>query len=79
MDGFFAEAFWLAGKEMRRTWLSYPLTGLFALFLGFFVVPSLSGVFEFDGFGVEGRRMEILLQCLLRRLPLPNNLRFPWG
>jgi hypothetical protein len=58
MEGFFAEAFWLAGKEMRRTWFSYPLTGLFALFLGFFVVPSLSGVFELEGFGAEGRRME---------------------
>ncbi len=53
-----AEAFWLARKEMRRTWLSYPLTGLFVLFLGFFVVPSLSGVFEFEGFGAGGRRME---------------------
>ena len=58
MDGFFAEASWLAGKEIRRTWLSYPLTGLLALFLGFFVVPSVSGVFEFEGFGAEGRRME---------------------
>ena len=57
VDGF-AESFWLARKEMRRTWLSYPLTGLFVLFLGFFVVPSLSGVFEFDGFGAEGRRVE---------------------
>jgi hypothetical protein len=54
----FAGAFWLASKEMRRTWLSYPLTGLFVLFLGFFVVPSLSGVFEFEGFGTWGRRME---------------------
>jgi hypothetical protein len=60
MDGFFAEAFWLAGKEMRKTWLSYPLTGLFALMLGFLVVPSASGVFEFEGFGAEGRRMEYL-------------------
>jgi hypothetical protein len=53
-----ADAYWLARKEMRRTWLSYPLTGLFVLFLGFFVVPSVSGVFEFEGFGAEGRRME---------------------
>jgi hypothetical protein len=57
LDGF-AGAFWLARKEIRRTWLSYPLTGLFVLFLGFFVVPSLSGVFEFEGFGAGGRRME---------------------
>jgi hypothetical protein len=57
VDGF-AGAFWLARKEMRRTWLSYPLTGLFVLFLGFFVVPSVSGVFEFEGFGAGGQRME---------------------
>jgi hypothetical protein len=57
LDGF-AGAFWLARKEMRRTWLSYVLTGLFVLFLGFFVVPSLSGVFEFEGFGARGQRME---------------------
>jgi len=33
------------------------LTGLFVLFLGFFVVPSVSGVFEFEGFGERGQRM----------------------
>ena len=54
----FTGAFWLAKKEMKRTWLSYPLTGLFVLFLGFFVVPSLSGIFEFEGFGAGGQRME---------------------
>lgn len=53
-----ADAFWLARKEMRRTWLSYLLTGLFVLFLGFFVVPSVSGVFEFEGFGARGQRTE---------------------
>jgi hypothetical protein len=57
LDGF-AGAFWLARKEMRKAWLSYPLTGLFVVFLGFFVVPSVSGVFEFEGFGAGGRRME---------------------
>jgi hypothetical protein len=53
-----ADAFWLASKEVRRTWLSYPLSVLCFLFLGFFVVPSVSGVFEFEGFGAGGRRME---------------------
>jgi hypothetical protein len=57
MEGF-ADAFWLARNELRRTWLSYPLTGLFVVFLGFFVVPSVSGVFDLEGFGVEGKRME---------------------
>jgi len=53
-----AGAFWLARKEMRRAWLSYPLTGLLLLFLGFFVVPSVSGLFELQGFGLEGQRVE---------------------
>ena len=29
------EARWLAAKELRRTWLSYPATGLFVFFFGF--------------------------------------------
>jgi hypothetical protein len=49
-----AGAFRLARKEVRREWPSYPLTGLFLLLLGFFVVPSLSGVFEVDGSGAVG-------------------------
>jgi hypothetical protein len=53
-----ADAFWLTSKEVRRTWLSYVLTGLFFLFLGFFVVPSVSGVFELEGFGAGEQRME---------------------
>jgi hypothetical protein len=39
-------------------WISYPLTGLLLLFMGFLVVPSVSGVFEFDGLGTGGERME---------------------
>jgi hypothetical protein len=53
-----AEAFWLAKREMKRAWLSYVLSGLFVLFLGFFVAVSFSGVFEFEGFGAGGQRME---------------------
>src|SRR3712207_2203953 len=53
-----ADAFWLARKEIGRTWLSYPLTGVFVLFAGLFVAVSLSGVFELDGFGAGGRRVE---------------------
>jgi len=50
-------AVWLAKEELRRNWPSYLLTGLALLFLGFLVVPSLSGVFELRGFGVEGKRV----------------------
>lgn len=53
-----ADAFWLARKEIRRTWLSYPLTCFFVLFPGLFVAVSLSGVFELEGFGAGGQRVE---------------------
>jgi hypothetical protein len=58
VNGIFAEALWLARKEMKRAWLSYPLTALFVLSVGLFAVPSLSGVFELAGSGVVGLRME---------------------
>jgi hypothetical protein len=54
----FAEAFWLAKEEMKRAWLSYVLTGLFVLFLGLFVAVSLTGVFEFEGFGAGVQGVE---------------------
>jgi hypothetical protein len=53
-----AEVFWLARKEVKRAWLSYPLTGLFVLSLGLFAVPSLSGTFELEGSGAVGLRVE---------------------
>ena len=53
-----AGAMWLGAKEMRRGWVAYLLTGFLLLFLGFLVVPTLSGVFELRGFGAEARRVE---------------------
>lgn len=47
-DGL-AGAILLGTKEMRRGRVTYPFTGLFMLFLGFLMVPSLSGVFELRG------------------------------
>jgi hypothetical protein len=58
LAGVFAGAFWLAKREVRRAWISYPLTGVLLMLMGFFVVPSVSGVFEFDGPGTAGERME---------------------
>jgi hypothetical protein len=53
-----AGAFWLARKEMRRGWVSYPLSGVVMLFLGFMVLPSVSGLFELEGFGAGVQRVE---------------------
>jgi hypothetical protein len=52
-----AGAFRIARKEIKRAWLSYPLSGLFVLSLALFAVPVLSGVFEVRSPGaVELRR-----------------------
>ena len=53
-----AGAFWLARKEMRRGWVSYPLSGVIMLFLGFMVLPSMSGLFKLEGFGAGVQRVE---------------------
>ncbi len=54
----FVGAVWLAKKEMKGGWLSYLLTGLFVVFMGLFGVASVSGIFELEGFGAWGQRME---------------------
>lgn len=68
--GVFAGAFWLAKREVRRAWISYPLTGLLLTFVGFIVVPSVSGMFEFDGLGsVVGSRALRMLLALVVNVP----------
>jgi hypothetical protein len=54
----FVGAVWFAKKEMKGAWLSYSLTGLFVVFMGLFGVATLSGIFELEGFGAWGQRME---------------------
>ena len=58
--GVFVGALWVAGWEIGRAWSSYALGGLSFMFLGILVVPGLSGVFELEGFGLGGSRMEDL-------------------
>jgi hypothetical protein len=59
--GVFAGALWVAGLGIGRAWSSYALGGLSFMFLGFLVVPGLSGVFELEGFlGPGSGRMEDL-------------------
>lgn len=63
--GALAGAFWLARWEAGRVWPSYVVGGMFTLFLGILVVPGVSGVFEFEGFGQGEARMEDLFNDFL--------------
>lgn len=42
MSRTLVEARWLAGLEVKRAWLSYPVSGLFLLFLAGLASPGLS-------------------------------------
>ncbi|BBL80117.1 hypothetical protein RxyAA322_19710 [Rubrobacter xylanophilus] len=52
--GALADALWLAGKEIRRSWLSYPASGIFMLVLGVMATPGLSRIAIGGGFGERG-------------------------
>ncbi|MGH3089337.1 MAG: hypothetical protein ACRDSJ_18750 [Rubrobacteraceae bacterium] len=55
----FSEALWLAKKDVRRAWMSYPASGLFMLALALLATPSVDGIlFEMEGFGGSGRRVD---------------------
>lgn len=56
--GTLADALWLAGKEIGRSWLSYPASGIFMFVLGSMVAPGLSGIEIGEGFGEHGDRLE---------------------
>ena len=78
MAGVFSGAFWLAKRELRRAWTSYPFTGVLLMLMGFYVVPSVPGVFEFDGPGTAGEDGRVL-QRLLLRLPVRRGVSVPRG
>lgn len=52
------DGLWLAGREIRRSWLSYPITGLAMLLIGLLVAPSINGILSLEGFGEGGREFE---------------------
>lgn len=56
--GLFSEALWLAKKDVRRAWLSYPASGLFVLILSLIVAPTVDGFLTVEGFGESGARVE---------------------
>ncbi|CAN5534233.1 MAG: hypothetical protein ACR2N0_08630 [Rubrobacteraceae bacterium] len=54
----FSEAMWLANKDIRRAWLSYPASGIFILAISLLVASSVDGIFVMEGFGESGRGAE---------------------
>jgi hypothetical protein len=56
--GVFSEALWLAKKDVRRAWLSYPVSGLFVLGISLLVAPAFDGFLEMEEFGRSEARIE---------------------
>lgn len=56
-SGVFSEALWLAKKDARRAWASYPTSGLFILAISLLVAPTVNGIFE-GSLGGSGQRVE---------------------
>ncbi len=54
----FAEARWLAGQEIKRSWLSYPATALMVLFFGYFAASTVDGFLVLEGFGEGGKTFQ---------------------
>ena len=54
----FSEARWLAGQEIKHSWLSYPVTALLVLFFGYFAASTVDGFLTLDGFGEGGRSFQ---------------------
>lgn len=55
----FQRALWLAQKDIRRAWLSYPASGLFVCVIGVLITSSVDGIlFEVESFGEGGQRTE---------------------
>lgn len=59
MSRTLVEARWLAGQEVKRAWLSYPVSGLFLLFLGALISPALSDILEVGGSGGRLERSSV--------------------
>lgn len=54
----FAEAFWLAGRGIWGSWLSYLVTVLPMVLAGLIVAPTIDGSFTPEGLGDAGRELE---------------------
>jgi len=58
-EGWFGQAIWLAGRDIRRAWLSYPISALFLLLFGVFASPSF-----FEN-GAQVRSVEGLFEAFI--------------
>ena len=59
-SGTFSQARWLAWQEIKRSWLSYPVTALVTLVIGWFVAGAVNGILFVEGAGEGGQRFERL-------------------
>lgn len=50
-----SQARWLAWQEIKRSWLSYPVTALAMLFFGYVTASIVDGFLVVEGFGEGGR------------------------
>ena len=48
---------WLATKDIKRTWVSYPVSALVAVLAGFIATVLLNGVFVIEVAGASGRTL----------------------
>lgn len=58
--GTFSQARWLAWQEVKRAWLSYPVTALATLLIGVLAAGAVDGILVVEGAEEDGRRFERL-------------------
>lgn len=52
------EALWLARRDIKQSWLSYPASAVFMAFFGFLGASLVAGIFEVEGFGSDRATVE---------------------
>lgn len=55
--GSLRRSLWLAGEDVRRTWLSYPASCVAFVFVGFLAIGPVQGIVGLEGFGSGGRTL----------------------
>ncbi len=56
--GSWGGALWLAKEDVRRTWASYPASGIALFLVGLAAANIVEGIFELEGFGRGGEAFQ---------------------